>query len=56
MAARALSANWRALIDTAGDFRITLTNFFTRYIAVPVRDIYKTIRYDTSSFKVMDAG
>ncbi len=35
---------------------IAVTNFFTRYIVVPVRDIYTTIRYDTSSFKVMDPG
>jgi hypothetical protein len=55
VALRLVLSNWHSIIDTVVNGRIAVHNFFTRYIAVPVRDIYHTIRYEQTSLKVMDA-
>jgi hypothetical protein len=36
------------------DFRITVSHFWKRYIEEPLLSIYKTIRYDTSNFAVIN--
>jgi nuclear-control-of-ATPase protein 2 len=53
-AVRTAFVNKDAIVHGILSMRVTLENFFFRYLWHPMQDIYRTIRYDRSTFALMD--
>jgi len=54
VALRWLVGNANQIVSWIKDARIATKNFWSRYLEEPLLNIYKTIRYERSSFVVMD--